>query len=150
VDQAARSLLSLPVSSPTDLGSESSSGESLSACETEEDQDGSAQSDQIVVTKSSHAVTEFRSRNRRDFVNHEAAWLAQAIHIVGFDRKSEYGRVSRISDERTHRDRRGRIETVILDDYHRPWPANVATAGSRSPDLASPHSASRLSTSMNA
>lgn len=47
-----------------------------SASEAEEDEDRAAEADELFVAEPANGFAELGSRNGRDLVDHEAAWLA--------------------------------------------------------------------------
>lgn len=118
--------------------------------EAEEDEDGSVETDHVLVVEPSAAFAEFRTRDRCQLVHHQAADLAKLVARVGRDGQPEQRRFGRVGRHRADRDRVGGVESVVLHDDHRARLADIAAAGRRSPDFAASHSSSRLIASMNA
>lgn len=121
-----------------------------SACEPEEDEDRSAESDHLIVVEAADWFAELGAWHGRDLVDHETARFAKPVHFVGFHPKSKQRGLGRIGAERAHCHRISRVEAVVLNDRDGSGLSDVAAAGSRSPDLPAPQASwSRLSESMN-
>ena len=117
--------------------------------EAEEHGDGPAESRHVVVGETADTLAEFGSWDGGDLVDHESARPADPGLVIRIDRNPEQRSVGRVGCERANRDGGGRVEKVVLDDHDWARLADVATAGSSSPDFTSLHAPSPRA-SMNA
>ena len=120
----------------------------LSASKSEEDDDGSIETDHVFISEAADSLAKFRSPDRRQLVDHETARLVKPVLLTHFHEEPEERRLGGVGREPADCDRVSRVEPVILDDDDRPRLAGVARPRSRGPDLAAPHSSSAESASM--
>ena len=123
---------------------------SVSAGQSEEDEDRSPEADHLLVIQATEALAELGPGNGRDLVDHEAARLAQPVCVIRLDPQAEERGLGRIGGERTDGHGIGGVEAVVLDDRDRTGLPDVAASGGSRPDLSAPQSSSRLRASMNA
>ncbi len=123
---------------------------SVSAGKSKEHHDRPAKSDEFFVAEFADAITEFRTWDGGDLVDHEAAGLPESIGVVRLDSEPEQRRFSGVGCEGADRHGIRCIEMIVLHDRYRTWLADVAGARRSGPDLASPQSSSMLTASMNA
>jgi hypothetical protein len=108
-------------------------------CESEEDDDRSVEADEIVVAEPADVIAEACFGDGGDLVDHQSRGLSQPGAGVRSDRQAKQGRVGWVGGHGADRDRRGRVEAVVLDDHRGSWLAGVCAAGCDRPDLAASH-----------
>ncbi len=113
--------------------------------QTEEDEDGTVQSDKIIVGDPTETITKVDTWHRRDLVDHDVTGLIDACRRGGFDRNSRQRRFDWVGRERADCDRRRCVEPIVLNDDHRPGLACVDASRSRDMNIAAPHSADSTS-----
>jgi len=112
---------------------------------TEKDDDGPIEPDDVGIGKLAYTITEPRTTDRRDLVDHEPARLVQPVVSARLDLHPKQWRLSAVSRKRTYRHGVG-IEPVVLEDDCWPRFAGVVTATGDGPDLASSHSSGQSDT----
>jgi len=117
-----------------------SQGDRSGGSEAEEDDDGTAESCQVVVRQLADPLAELGARHSGDLVDHQTARLSDSCCRIGIDRYPKQWSIGLVSGERTDRDGRSRVEEIILNNDNRSWFADVAVASSSGPDLTALHS----------
>jgi len=113
-----------------------------SADQSQEDEHGSIEPQNVIIVEASEARSDLRFRHGSDLVDHQPARFLQAIGLTRFDRESEQRRGRGIRRECADGDRCCRVEPVILNYDHRTrLPGVIPTAGYR-PDLSAFHESS--------
>jgi len=102
------------------------------------------------VAEFANALSQLRTWDGGDLVDHEAAGLPKSVGVIRLDPEPEQWRFGRIGGEGAHRHGACCVEVIVLHDRHRPRLADVTGAGRSGPNLASPQASSRLIASMNA
>src|SRR5665213_542194 len=120
----------------------------LSVSESEEDDDGSIETDHVLISEAADPLAELHAPHRRQLVDHEAARLVEPVLLTHLHEEPEERCLSGIGCERADRDRVGRVEPVVLNDDDWPRLAGVARPRGRGPDFAASHSSSVESASM--
>jgi hypothetical protein len=109
-------------------------------CQSKEYEHGLIEAEDILVIEAPDMSADFGFRDGGHLVHHQAAWGAQSIAFVRFDRMSEQRCVRVVGRERADRDGFGSVEAVILKDDDGPRLAGVTLAARNGPDLAASHS----------
>ncbi len=93
----------------------------------------------VGIPKHTDSAMKAVTANSRDLVDHRVAALIQSIFRRRQERDSEQRRRGTVGSQAADRNRRGSVETVVLEDYDGPGSSGVVAAGCY-PDFATVHS----------
>jgi hypothetical protein len=106
---------------------------------SQEDQKGTIQPNHFLVSETANVRPDSCFWNGCNLIYHQATVSPQSIRLARFDQKPKKGSIGWIGREGTHRNRMRHVETVVLEDHHRPGLSCVVLATSNSPNLSPLH-----------
>lgn len=115
--------------------------------EPEKHRQRSVQLYEFVVAQSAESLAQTGSRDGGDLVDHQAPGPIKPVVLRWLDPDPDEGSINRIGRERTDRQRRGRVEPVVLNDEYGSWLAGVGASRCRRVYLAAPHADGACSSS---
>src|ERR1019366_4358508 len=109
------------------------------AANSEKDQYGAVQPDDVVVSKTANKHADFRFCNRVYLVHHQPRGGAQAIAFVGFYRQPKERSILSVGSKGTHSKRVRHVKAIILNDHDGTRLARVVLTASNGPYLTAAH-----------
>ena len=114
--------------------------------ESEEDEDGAIEPDEVFIRKASDRLFQLAPRHRRDLVDHQMTRGSKPIPRRRLNREAHQWRIDRMSCKGTERNGSSGVEGIVLENDGRPGLTRVIGSTGNRPHVTAFHSGGQSET----